>query len=148
MPTAVPGSAIAPHAVRMTDKAQYSFARRVGRTSAWLEESDIAALHRDRFRLAEEHRDKVVKVLELGSGWTKRVGCDCAGRIWLELAIVPSVPADCVVGSGHISGLSTFFREHSKPGGASHPVFKPFKAQRPEVLRGSPPGAAHEVDRA
>jgi predicted HTH transcriptional regulator len=45
---AVPGSAIAPHAVRMTSRPQYSFARRLGRTTAWLEESEIAALYRDR----------------------------------------------------------------------------------------------------
>jgi predicted HTH transcriptional regulator len=49
---AVPGSAIPPHAVRMTSRPQYSFARRLGRTTAWLEESEIAALYRDRFRLA------------------------------------------------------------------------------------------------
>lgn len=48
---AVPGSAIAPHALRMTSRPQYSFARRLGRTTAWLEESEIAALYRDRFRL-------------------------------------------------------------------------------------------------
>ena len=71
---AVPGSAIAPHAVRMTSRPQYSFARRVGRTTAWLEESEIAALYRDRFRLAEEHRDKVLKVLQLGSEWVRRLG--------------------------------------------------------------------------
>src|SRR5581483_10052453 len=70
---AVPGSAIAPHAVRMTSRPQYSFARRVGRTTAWLEESEIAALYRDRFRLAEEHRDRVLKVLQLGSEWTRRI---------------------------------------------------------------------------
>ena len=63
---AMPSSAIAPHAVRMTGRPLYSFARRVGRTTAWLEESEIAALYRDRFRLAEEHRDRVLKVLQLG----------------------------------------------------------------------------------
>src|ERR1700733_6134298 len=82
---AVPRSPIAPHAVRMTSRPQYSFARRLGRTTAWLEESEIAALYRDRFRLAEEHRDKVLKVLELGSRWARRARPAPADRIWLEV---------------------------------------------------------------
>jgi hypothetical protein len=133
---AVPGSAIAPHAVRMTSRPQYSFARRVGRTTAWLEESEIAALYRDRFRLAEEHRDKVTKVLELGSDWTRRTRPADAGRIWLEVALVPSVPADRFVDSAHLTDLSGFFTEHSKPGAAPHPVLKGFEVQTPAVLRG------------
>ncbi|MGO9506234.1 MAG: helix-turn-helix domain-containing protein [Mycobacterium sp.] len=133
---AVPGSAIAPHAVRMTSRPQYSWARRVGRTTAWLEESEIAALYRDRFRLAEEHRDRVLKVLQLGSEWTSRVRPAVADRIWLEIALVPSVPAERFVDPAHISGLSDFFREHSKPGGAPHPVFRVVDSQTPEVLRG------------
>jgi hypothetical protein len=132
----VPGSAIAPHAVRVTSRPQYSFARRVGRTTAWLEESEIAALYRDRFRLAEEHRDKVVKVLELGSEWTRRIRPAAADRIWLDVAFVPSVPADRFVDLAHISGLSDFFKEHSRPGAAPHPVLKEFEGQTPGVLRG------------
>lgn len=133
---AVPRSAIAPHAVRMTSRPQYSFARRLGRTTAWLEESEIAALYRDRFRLAEEHRDKVLKVLELGSEWTRRVRPATADRLWLEVALVPSAPAERFVDPAHISGLSGFFKEQSKPGALPHPVFKGFEGQTPEVLRG------------
>jgi hypothetical protein len=133
---AVPGSAIAPHAVRMTSRPQYSFARRVGRTTAWLEESEIAALYRDRFRLAEEHRDKALRVLELGSDWTRRIRLAVAGRIWLEVALVPSVPAERFVDSAHLTDLSGFFREHSKPGAAPHPVLRGFEGQTPAVLRG------------
>jgi hypothetical protein len=133
---AVPASAIAPHAVRVTSRPQYSFARRVGRTTAWLEESEIAALYRDRFRLAEEHRGKVLKVLELGSEWARRIFPAAAGRIWLEVAFVPSVPADRFVDPAHIGGLSGFFKEHSRPGAAPHPVLKVFEGQTPAVLRG------------
>jgi hypothetical protein len=133
---AVPGSAIAPHAVRMTSRPQYSFARRLGRTTAWLEESEIAALYRDRFRLAEEHRDKVLKVIELGSEWMRRVRPATDDRIWLEVALVPSVPAERFVDPAHISALSSFFKEQSKPGILPHPVFKGFERQTPEVLRG------------
>jgi hypothetical protein len=133
----VPASAIAPHAVRVTSRPQYSFARRVGRTTAWLEESEIAALYRDRFRLAEEHRDKVVKVLELGLEWTRAIRLPVTtGRIWLDVALAPSVPADRFVDSAHISGLSGFFKEHSRPGAAPHPVLKAFEGQTPGVLRG------------
>jgi hypothetical protein len=133
---AAPGSALAPHAVRMTSRPQYSFARRVGRTTAWLEESEIAALYRDRFRLAEEHRDKVVKVLDVGSEWTRRVRPAATDRIWLEVALVPSVPADRFVDSAHIAGLSGFFKEHSRPGAAPDPVLQVFEGQTPGVLRG------------
>ena len=133
---AVPGSTIAPHAVRMTGRPQYSFARRVGRTTAWLEESEIAALYRDRFRLAEEHRDRVLKILQLGSEWARRFRPAAPDRIWLELALVPSVPAERFVDPAHISGLSGFFQEHSKSAAAPHPVFKVFERQTPEVLRG------------
>jgi Schlafen, AlbA_2 len=133
---AVPSSAIAPHAVRMTSRPQYSFARRLGRTTAWLEESEIAGLYRDRFRLAEEHRDKVLKVLEAGSEWTRRVRPATADRIWLEVALVPSAPAERFADPAHISGLSGFFKEQSKPGALPHPVFKGFEGQTPEVLRG------------
>jgi hypothetical protein len=136
MLVAAPGSAIAPHAVRMTSRPQYSFARRVGRTTAWLEESEIAALYRDRFRLAEEHRDKVTKVLELGSDWTQRIRPAATSRIWLGVALVPSVPADRFVDSAHLTDLAGFFKEHSKPGAAPHPVLKGFEGQTPEVLRG------------
>jgi hypothetical protein len=133
---AVPGSAVSPHAVRMTSRPQYSFARRLGRTTAWLEESEIAALYRDRFHLAEEHRDKVLKVLEVGSEWTRRIRPGADDRIWLEVALVPSVPAECFVDSAHISGLSGFFKAHSTPGILPHPVFKGFEGLTPEVLRG------------
>jgi hypothetical protein len=133
---AVPGSTMAPHAVRMTSRPQYSFARRLGRTTAWLEESEIAALYRNRFRLAEEHRDKVRKILELGSEWTRRVRPATADRIWLEVALVPSAAAERFVDPAHISGLSGFFKEQSKPGALPHPVFKGFEGQTPEVLRG------------
>lgn len=133
---AVPGSSIAPHAVRMTSRPQYSFARRVGRTTAWLEESEIAALYRDRFRLAEEHREKVQRVLKTGSDWTQRIRPAAEGRIWLELALVPSVPADRFVDSAHIADLSGFFKEQSRPGAAPYPVLKGFEGQTPGVLRG------------
>jgi Putative DNA-binding domain len=133
---AVSGSALAPHAVRMTSRPQYSFARRVGRTTAWLEESEIAALYRDRFRLAEEHRDKVIKVLESGAEWTRKARGGTSNPIWLELALVPSVPAERFVDADHIHELSKFFRKLAEPGNAPSPSFKSLIGQTPAVLRG------------
>lgn len=46
------------------------------------------------------------------------------------------MPAERFVDPAHISGLSDFFKEHSKPAAAPHPVFKVFDGQTPEVLRG------------
>jgi hypothetical protein len=86
--------------------------------------------------LAEEHRDRVLKVLQLGSEWTRRLRPAAADRVWLEVALVPSVPAERFVDPAHISGLSDFFKEQSKPAAAPHPVFKVFDGQTPEVLRG------------
>jgi hypothetical protein len=133
---AVPGSAIAPHAVRVTNRPQYSFARRVGRTTAWLDESEIAALYRDRFRLAEEHRDRVEKVLLHGEQWMRQIGLVVDDRIGLEMALVPSGPAERFVDVAHVSGLTAFFDEHANPGAAPNPVFKAFAGQTPSVLRG------------
>jgi hypothetical protein len=133
---AVGASPIAPHPVRMTSRPQYSYARRVGRTTAWLEESEIAALYRDRFRLAEDHREAVLKVLETGSEWMVRTSSVAADRVYLDLALVPSVPAERFVDPAHISGLAAFFSDHSKPGAAPRAVFHEFVDRRPAVLRG------------
>jgi hypothetical protein len=59
-----------------------------------------------------------------------------ADRIWLELTLVPSVPADRFVDPAHIIDLSGFFKEHSKAGAAPHPVLNGFEGQTPAVLRG------------
>lgn len=134
---AVGASAMAPHPVRMTSKPQYSYARRVGRTTAWLEESEIAALYRDRFRLAEEHRDLVLRVLEDGTSWDFPYRSGVMDRAWLELALVPSVPAERFVDSAHITDVSGFFKDSSRLGVSVWPLlFRDFTTRRPEVLRG------------
>ena len=51
-------------------------------------------------------RAVVMKVLELGSGWARRIRPAAAARIWLELALVPSVPADRLMDPAHLAGLS------------------------------------------
>jgi hypothetical protein len=42
---------------------------------------------------------------ELGSAWTRRFRPVSADRIWLEVALVPSAPAERFVDPAHISGF-------------------------------------------
>jgi hypothetical protein len=132
---AVPASPMAPHPVRVSTRPQYSYARRVGRTTAWLEESEIAARYRDRFRQAEDHRAQVVKVLEAGAEWASHTARANLDRIYLDLAIVPSGPAERRVDKAHIDAVTAFFAEHSKPGASPRPAFQ-LGGQPPAVLRG------------
>ncbi len=129
----VPGSALAPHAVRMTTRPSYSFARRVGRTTAWLEESEIAALYRDRFRLAAEHREKVAAVLRKGMEW--RAGSR-PEMVWLDLALVPSVPAERFVDAAHIDQVRAFLGRFAEDGAAPTTLARSFAGQMPVLLRG------------
>lgn len=130
---AVPGSALAPHAVRMSTRPSYAFARRVGRTTAWLEESQIAELYRDRFRLAAEHRDKVFTVLREGMDWRTD---SRSGTLWFDLALVPSVPAERFVNTALIEQVAAFLRRFADDGSAPTTLARSFGGQRPAVLRG------------
>jgi hypothetical protein len=108
----VPRSPLAPHAVRRTTRPDYAYALRVGRTTAWLEESEIAARYRDRFRLAEDHVARVREVFDRGTGERPDVGdfANVEPRIFLELALVPAVPAECRVDEAFIIQIMRFFR--------------------------------------
>ncbi len=132
---AVPASPMAPHPVRVATRPQYSYARRVGRTTAWLEESEIAARYRDRFQQAEDHRAQVVKVLKAGAEWASHTDRAKPDRLYLDLALVASGPAERHVDKAHIDAVTAFFAEHSKPGIGPRPVFQ-LGGQPPAVLRG------------
>jgi hypothetical protein len=108
----VPRSPLAPHAVRRTTRPDYAYALRVGRTTAWLEESEIAARYRDRFRLAEDHVARVREVFDRGTGERPDVGdfANVEPRIFLELALVPAVPAERRVDEAFILQIMRFFR--------------------------------------
>lgn len=144
---AVPASPLAPHAVRVATRPQYSYARRVGRTTAWLDESEIAARYRDRFRQAEDHRARVTRVLEAGAEWASHTARAKPGYVYLDLALVPSGLAERQVDQGHIDAVRFFFAEHSKPGAGPRPEFQ-LGGQPLAVLRGRlrlEPNSAHSV---
>lgn len=132
---AVPASPLAPHPVRMTNRPQYAYARRVGRTTAWLDESEIAERYRDRFRQAEDHRAQVAKVLESGAKWASHTNRAKPDRMYLDLALVPSGPAERHVDKAHIAAVTAFFAEHSKSGASPRPTLQ-LGGQSPAVLRG------------
>ena len=131
---AVPASPMAPHPVRMTTRPQYSYARRMGRTTAWLEESEIAERYRDRFRQAEDHRARVVGVLEAGAEWAGRTKrASSSERIYLDLALVCSGLAERRVDKAHIDAVTAFVAERSKPDAGPRPSQL---GGTPAVLRG------------
>lgn len=132
---AVSASPMAPHPVRMTTRPQYSYARRVGRTTAWLEESEIAARYRDRFEQARDHRTQVVNVLEAGAAWAAHTDRAKPDSVYLDLALVASGPAERHVDKAHINAVTAFFAQHAKPGASVRPVAE-FGGQPPQVLRG------------
>jgi len=132
---AVPASPMAPHPVRMTTRPQYSYARRVGRTTAWLEESEIAARYRDRFEQARDHRAQVVNVLEAGAAWAAHTDRAKPDSVYLDLALVASGPAERHVDKAHIAAVAAFFAQHAKPGASLRPVLE-LGGQPPQVLRG------------
>ncbi|WP_410637753.1 helix-turn-helix domain-containing protein [Amycolatopsis sp. lyj-346] len=107
----VPRSPLAPHAVRKTSRPEYSYALRVGRNTAWLEENEIAARYRDRFRLAEDHVIRVREVFKRGTGLAPEGGDVYNARplVFLELAAVPAVPAERRVDTGFISQMAGFY---------------------------------------
>jgi len=107
----VPRSPLAPHAVRRVTRSDYAYALRVGRTTAWLEESEIAARYRDRFRLAEDHVARVREVFKRGTGERPGIGdiANAEPRIFLELALVPAVPAERRVDKAFINQMAGFF---------------------------------------
>ncbi|WP_372669800.1 AlbA family DNA-binding domain-containing protein [Amycolatopsis kentuckyensis] len=107
----VPRSPLAPHAVRRTTRPEYSYALRVGRNTAWLEETEIANRYRDRFRLAEDHVARVREVFNRGVGTPPEAGdvANAEPLIFLELAAVPAVPAERRVDEAFIGQMAGFY---------------------------------------
>ena len=90
---AIPQSPLAPHAVRTSgpSKPRWAYAHRAGTTTRWLEETEIADAYRNRFRLAEEHTAQALRLFD--DNPTPRPDQVGAEAIWIELALVPAVPA-------------------------------------------------------
>ncbi|MFE3617791.1 AlbA family DNA-binding domain-containing protein, partial [Streptomyces anulatus] len=105
---AVPRSPIAPHAVRAggrTGQPRYAYARRVGSTTAWLEESDIAALYRNRFRLAEQHIERVRNQLKDDTAWLADTR---SHPLRLQMSLVPSTGAERRIERQFITEVRSF----------------------------------------
>lgn len=133
----VPRSPVAPHAVRPTGgkgQQRYGYARRLGRTTAWLDESEIAALYRDRFKLAEDHSHRV----------TAQFGDDCewlaaptGDGIRLDLSLVPSGRAERRIDRTFLQAVRGFLGALARPGVApSASLSRVLLGHAPEIRRG------------
>lgn len=130
----IPRSPLAPHAVRRSMRPEYSYALRVGRTTAWLEETEIAARYRDRFRLAEDHVVQVRRVFEQGRGWQPH-NQDVSSWVWLDVAVVPAVPAQRRINMDFITQLAGFYGTLAQSTPLPNLV-QGFLGRQPLVLRG------------
>ncbi|MFJ4829322.1 helix-turn-helix domain-containing protein [Streptomyces sp. NPDC088747] len=114
----VPRSPVAPHAVRPTGgkgQQRYGYARRLGRTTAWLDESEIAALYRDRFKLAEDHSHRVTAQFEDDCAWLT-VPAD--GSIRLDISLVPTGRAERRIDRTFLQDVRGFLGALTRSGGA------------------------------
>ena len=87
----VPASARAPHAVQPhADAEALKYARRVGRHTEWLSETQVADLYRARFTSALSQSDRSDKILD-------DLRANLRGRGWLLVALVPDQPGEFTV---------------------------------------------------
>ncbi|MBX9397442.1 ATP-binding protein [Streptomyces sp. TRM72054] len=133
----IPRSPIAPHAVRPVGgkgQQRYGYARRLGRTTAWLDESEIAALYRDRFRQAEGHTQRVRGQLRDDTAWLAESRHD---GLVLQLSLVPSVGAERRIDRTFVQDVRTFLGTLTQPGRApSAAVPRALLSQPPQIRRG------------
>lgn len=83
---AVPRSPSSPHAVAYNPGHLGYPVRRSG-TTDWLSETEIADRYRNRFELARAEQDRAQTLCD-----TARPALDRAARIWVTVALVPSLP--------------------------------------------------------
>jgi hypothetical protein len=108
---ATPRSPLAPHAVRTQgpSKPRYAYAHRAGTTTRWLEETEIADAYRNRFRLAEEHTAQAQRLFDENPiPRPDKIGAEAA---WIELALVPAVPAERRLDTGFINAVRAFLTD-------------------------------------
>lgn len=134
----IPRSPMAPHAVRPVaggkGQNRYSYARRMDRITAWLDESEIAQAYRDRFRLAEDQAERVRRVLAEGAAWAKPT---LPGGVQLELALVPNGLAERRIDRSFIQDVTGFLNrmsEFGKSPGRALP--QQLLGRMPDVRRG------------
>ncbi len=129
---------MAPHAVRPVagSKGQnrYSYARRMDRITAWLDESEIAQFYRDRFRLAEDQAERVRRVLAEGAAWAKPT---LPGIVQVELALVPNGLAERRIDRSFIQDVTGFLSRMSELGKSpGRALPQQLLGRMPDVRRG------------
>ncbi|MFF1639447.1 helix-turn-helix domain-containing protein [Streptomyces sp. NPDC058246] len=133
----VPRSPVAPHAVRPTGgkgQQRYGYARRLGRTTAWLDESEIAALYRDRFKLAEDHSRRVTAQFEDDCAW---LAAPVDGSIRLDISLVPTGRAERRIDRTFLQDVRGFLGALARPGGApSAALSRDLLGHAPVIRRG------------
>ncbi|MGW5374790.1 AlbA family DNA-binding domain-containing protein [Nocardia sp. NPDC003999] len=128
----IPRSPMAPHVVRGVGGKglhRFGFARRIGRVTGWLDESEVAAMYRDRFQQAEQHVARVHRQLQNDSGWLAE---SSDSRLSLTLSLVPGVGAERRIDRMFIGELRTFL------GALANSEESP-SAKLPRALLSSPP---------
>lgn len=133
----IPRSPVAPHAVRPTGgkgQQRYGYARRLGRTTAWLDESEIATLYRDRFRLAEDHSHRVTSQFENDCEW---LAAPADGSIRLDVSLVPTGRAERRIDRTFLQEVRGFLGAVARPGTApSATLSRGLLGHAPEIRRG------------
>ncbi|MEU2600581.1 ATP-binding protein [Streptomyces hirsutus] len=133
----VPRSPVAPHAVRPTGgkgQQRYGYARRLGRTTAWLDESEIAALYRDRFKLAEDHFRRVTTQFEEDCAW---LAAHAGDSIRLDISLVPTGRAERRIDRTFLHDVRGFLGALTRPGGApSASLSRDLLGHAPVIRRG------------
>ena len=133
----IPRRPVAPHAVRPTGgkgQQRYGYARRLGRTTAWLDESEIAALYRDRFKLAEDHSHRVTAQFEDDCEWLTAPAHD---SIRLDISLVPTGLAQRRIDRTFLQEVRGFLGTLAQPGGApSATLSRGLLGHAPQIRRG------------
>ncbi|GAA0499036.1 hypothetical protein GCM10010361_75730 [Streptomyces olivaceiscleroticus] len=133
----IPRSSVAPHAVRPTGgkgQQRYGYARRLGRTTAWLDESEIAALYRDRFKLAEDHSHRVTAQFEDDGEW---LATPAGGSMRLDVSLVPTGRAERRIDRTFLQEVRGFLGTLARPGAApSAALSRGLLGHAPEIRRG------------
>jgi hypothetical protein len=104
----VPASARAPHAVEPHEDAEaLKYARRVGRHTEWLSESQVADLYRGRFTAAQSQAERVESIIV---DLTTRL----SRRSWLLLAVAPDSPGEFTVSRTRVADAQQWWLQRRR----------------------------------
>jgi hypothetical protein len=99
----VPRSALAPHAVRMTEVPSFAYPIRHGTTTVWLGEAEVAQRYRNRFQLARDQVDQLAGVMAESAR-----EATWGGLPGLRLGLVPAFPEDRPMSREFVSVVADF----------------------------------------